>query len=96
MALKATPRDVLVQLLALRYPGMLLKTTEQFDGSEGGIWTSAEDGLEAKDGFKLFNYYTEDFKKYNLGVHVDLAEWLEGNGWYAEWCDPGTVMIWPE
>jgi len=97
MAQKETPREVLTQLLDVRYPGMLLKTTEAFSSdSKGGIWTSAEDGIQAKDGLPLFAYDAEDYARYDLGTHKELVEWLGQHGWYAEWYDAGTVMLWPE
>ena len=86
-----------MEVLAMTYPGMFLKTTEEFSSSmSNGIWTSAENGDEAKDGFNLFDYYSENYKRYDLGVHVELVALLEKHGWYAEYYDGGTAMLWPE
>jgi hypothetical protein len=89
----AATREKMMELLKAKYPAMFLRTTEEFDGSKGGIWTSGEDGLPAKDGFNLFNYYGEG-KRYELGVHTEIGTFLEKHGWFAEWYDCGTVMLW--
>jgi hypothetical protein len=86
-------REKMMELLEAKYPQMFLRTTEEFDGGKGGIWTSGEDGLTAEDGFALFNYDSEG-KHYELGVHTEIYEFLEGHGWYAEWYDSGTIMLW--
>lgn len=92
----ATERDELMNLLQEKYPKMFLRTTEEFDGTEGGIWTSGEDGLPAEDSFPLFEYYADDYqeKRYILGVHKEIYNFLEKHGWFAEWYDPGTTMFW--
>jgi hypothetical protein len=65
-------------------------TTEQFYGQkEGqGIWVSGESTPE------LFDYYRESW--YNtFGVQPKLNEQTEKRGWYYEWHDAGTMMLWP-
>ena len=91
----ATNRDNLMNLLESKYPKMFLRTTEEFDGCKGGIWTSGEDNLPAKDGFPLFDYYGEG-NHYELGVHTEISNFLEKHGWYAEWHDCGTIMLWED
>jgi len=71
-----------------------LRTSEEFDGATGGIWTSAENG-ETLSGSRIFDYYSES-SKYEFGVLNKFAKLLSKNGWYAEFYDPGTVMIWEE
>ena len=83
-------------LLSKKYPGMFLRTTEEFNGSEGGIWTSGEDGPTAKDGYSLFNYYSEDYHRYEIGVHKEIYDYLEKLEWYCQWHDAGTITIWPQ
>ena len=85
-------REQMMELLEVRYPEMFLRTTEEFNGGKGGIWTSGEDDLPAKDNFPLFNYYS-DGKRYILGVHTEMYNFLEKHGWYAEWHDAGTIML---
>ena len=72
----------------------LVRTSEEFDGAEGGIWTSAENG-ETLSGSKIFDYYSES-SKYEFGVLNKFAKELSKLGWYCEFYDPGTVMIWEE
>ena len=85
-------REQMMELLGVKYPEMFLRTTEEFNGGKGGIWTSGEDNLPAKDNFPLFNYYS-DGKRYILGVHTEMYNFLEKHGWYAEWHDAGTIML---
>ena len=91
-------REELTAELAVMFPKMLLRTTEQFDGAEGGIWTSAEDGIDGPimNHLPLFNYYSQDggSNYYTFGVNNKFCEFLEERGWYAEFNDPGTVMLW--
>jgi len=85
-----------MELIKAKYPKLFMRTTEDFNGSENGIWSSGENGDEASDGFRLFDYYNEDYKekRYIFGVHKEFLELLEKNGWFAEWHDPGTIMFW--
>ena len=88
-------REQVLSLLEEKYAGMFLRTTEEFNGSQGGIWTSGEDyDIKAKDGFQLFDYWSEDHKRYTLGVHNEIYNLLDKIGWYCEWNDAGTIMIW--
>jgi len=88
-------RKNLIEELQKRYPKKTFRTTEEFDGTEGGIWTSGEDE-QLHAGLPLFNYYSQDGgnKSYVFGVNKFFYAWLEDNGWYCEWYDAGTVMIW--
>lgn len=81
-------RNTLIKNLEKK--GMIVRgTTEEFDNSEGGIWISAEE----PDNELFFDYYAET-KAFELGVRVTLDDFLEKRGWYAEWNDPGTIMLW--
>jgi len=89
-------RQELIEELKKRYPKMMFKTTEEFSKDmEGGVWTSGEDG-QLHAGLPLFNYYSQDggSESYIFGVRTFLHNWLEEQGWYCEWYDPGTVIIW--
>jgi hypothetical protein len=98
---KTISRDLLMNELLKKFPKMFLRTTEEFNGSHGGIWTSGENGLEFPNGDLVFNYWYEGFnghwkaEKYIIGVHNKLYKYLQDRGWYASWYDPGTIMIWP-
>ena len=67
----------------------VIGTTEQFYGGSdsNGIWVSGEDS-------PLFDYYKESW--YNShGVEPKLNEQTEKRGWYYEWHDAGTMMLYP-
>ena len=70
--------------------------TEDFNGSEGGIWCGVEEG-EAEHGkfkgWELFNYWA-DGGSYEFGVLAKLNELVQSKGWYFEWNDAGTIMAW--
>ena len=85
-------REEMMQLIKAKYPKLFIKTTEEFNHSEGGIWSSSENSILAKDGHKLLNYYGEG-SCYEFGVHKELNNLLEKNGWYGEWYDSGTIMF---
>ena len=64
-------------------------TSEDFDRSTGGIWIAAEGKQE------LFNYYSEAWMN-TFGVKPELNKTIEDNGWFFEWYDAGTMMVWPD
>lgn len=66
-----------------------IKDSEEFNGQNGGIWLSADGG---ENSF-FFDYYTQS-RAYEIGVRKTFIVWLEQRGWYAEWNDPGTIMLW--
>ena len=61
--------------------------TEEFNGAIGGVWISAE-GTE-----QWFNYHSERWYD-TFGVNPKLHNFVEINGWYFEWHDAGTIMLW--
>jgi hypothetical protein len=66
-------------------------TTDEFYGIKGdnnGIWIAADSNPE------LFDYYSEVWND-TFGVDSYLHAMVEGSGWYFEWHDPGTMMVWP-
>ena len=73
-------------------------TTEDFDNHEGGIWVSGEEGEDENTGLSLFDYYAEDTRElfYVMHVYKPVYDFLTACGWYAEFHDPGTGMIYPE
>ena len=93
----ATSRENLMAILVEKYPQLNLRTTEEFNGNKGGIWVGGtESGITASDEQLLFDYYAEDWLEttYQFGVHNEIREVLEANGWFAEWHDCGTIMFW--
>jgi hypothetical protein len=71
-----------------------VRTTEDFNGNEGGIWLSGENMDEYK-GQVIYDYYSEDYKNREFGVLNKWEKELNKRGWYSEWYDAGTVMVWP-
>jgi hypothetical protein len=89
---KTMDRDDMMTYLEDKY-GFRARTTEEFDNSSGGIWVSGEDG-QSIGGKRIYNYYAEG-KAYEFGVLVRYEKAINKLGWYSEWYDAGTVMIWP-
>lgn len=87
MKITADRETVLRSLLKLGI--RVVGNTEDFDGSEGGIWLSAEE----PENEYYFDYYAMG-RTYELGVRNSFREHLESMGWFAEWHDPGTMMLW--
>jgi hypothetical protein len=70
-----------------------VKTSEEFNRSyEGGIWVSAEHG-DTYGGVEIFDYYAEG-SSYEFGVYTKFNDMVQKYGWYCEWYDSGTMMIW--
>jgi len=87
-------RDALITALEEKIPNHTFRPSEDFDGTEGAVWTSGEDEATFK-GREVFDYYSQDggSKQYTFGVLNSIHRFLEKHGWYCEWYDPGTVMI---
>ena len=71
-----------------------VRETEYFDGGKGGIWLSGENHDEY-NGMVIYSYYCEDYENYDLGVLNEWEDELKKRGWYSQWHDPGTVMLYP-
>jgi hypothetical protein len=83
---KVMTRDRMI--LALREKGVDVRgTTKDFGLSDGGIWISGESTPS------LFDYYSERWMD-TFGVQPKLNDFVEENGWYFEWYDAGTMMVW--
>ena len=50
-----------------------------------GIWVAADYTPE------LFDYWNS---KVPFGINEKLNKLIEDSGWYFEWYDPGTMMVW--
>lgn len=87
-------REKMMEILSNTYPDQWINVSEEFRGSEGGIWLDAECGVTDKNGKLLFDYYNQDLAKRQFGVIEHLAKWAERAGWYFEWNDPGTIFLW--
>ena len=65
-------------------------TTDEFYGEKNennGIWVAADYTPE------LFNYWSTQWAD-TFGVDPKLNAAVEKAGWYFEWYDPGTMMVW--
>ncbi len=83
----------LVEYLESKFGIRAVGSTEDFNGSQGGIWLSAENG-EQYQSRDIFDYYSVDHKNYDIGVLKSFEKAMDQVGWYAEWNDPGTIMLW--
>ena len=52
-----------------------------------GIWISGESTPD------LFDYYSSSWAN-TFGVEPKINAMVEKYGWYFEWYDPGTMMLW--
>jgi len=69
-----------------------LRPSEEFGASgSGGIWTDGESS--GKDGQMLANYNGPDNTGMGFWMHPRIKTLLDRAGWYLEWYDPGTIMI---
>ena len=90
---KLTPRDTMMELLSKK--GIKsIRNSEDFDGVDGGIWIAADNG-ERMSGKEIFDYYA-DSSSYSFGVLNNFVKFINKHGWYAEYYDPGTIMLWEE
>ena len=73
---------------ALREKGVrVCGTTKDFGIGGEGIWIAADStpGLFQYDGQMWLDTF---------GVEPSIDKLVEDNGWYFEWYDPGTMMVW--
>lgn len=91
---KTLTRDELMDLLENKYKIKTVRTSEEFNGQTEGIWV-AGDNEEELSGNRMFDYYNRS-AKYTNGVLKQLRTAVEKTGWWFEWNDPGTIMIWPK
>ena len=66
-------------------------TTDDFFCSKcdnKGIWVAADSTPE------LFDYDSMEWRD-TFGVNPKLNKVIEKNGWWCEWYDSGTMMVWP-
>lgn len=85
--------------LTKAYP--TLQVTETKSTSDGNnfvvdrIVINAEESPEDRDGFRIFDYWVEDYKeeRYIFGIRKHLHNFLQRNGWYGEWVNPYTMAL---
>ena len=90
-----TNKKSLIAQLEKKYPKIVIM--EDGNGwvsdSENIFAISAEDSVMSSNGYNLFNYWTQNYEHYDLGIHNELVKFLGDHGWYAEWVNPGVVAI---
>jgi hypothetical protein len=96
-----SPRDEMMSYLQSKFDISFMKPAEEFSrenvmSAPSGIWLSAEDRDMMPNGKDLiFDYYSTDYDMYDVGVNIEFMDMLAQYGWYAEWNDAGTIMLWP-
>ena len=83
-----------MEILRGKYPDQWMNESEEFNGSEGGIWLDAECDVTDRNGKRLFDYWNQDLAKREFGVIEHLNQWAGRAGWYFEWWDAGTIFLW--
>jgi len=84
-------KGIKAMMTALKSKGVKVSgTASEFYGAKAfneGIWVAAEYTPS------LFDYYSEVWGD-TFGVEPKLNQMVEDNGWYFEWHDAGTMMVW--
>lgn len=75
-------RTYVMKQIRTAFPDLFVNRSEEFDGRIGGIWTSGEDGI--------FNYWN-----YENRCDAKMQKILDECGWFYEFYDAGTVMLYP-
>lgn len=85
----ATKRDDLASLLSVVFeiPNNKIKD------SENNTLTICGECQYDYDGLPIFDYYTELNNYYIFGVLNTFESFIDKHGWYAEWQDPGTIVL---
>ncbi len=86
-------KEIKAMMKALEEKGVkVCGTTDEFYGSKqdnNGIWVAADATPE------LFDYWSEEWGN-TFGVQPKLNAMVEKSGWWFEWYDPGTMMVWKD
>ena len=71
-------RNYMMKQLEQAWGIRFVSTTEEFNGSQGGVWLSGENGdTDPLDGgMELFDYYSENYSRYEFGVFLLLQSFL--------------------
>jgi hypothetical protein len=84
-------KEIKAMMTALKGKGVKVSgTASEFYGAKAsneGIWVAAEYTPS------LFDYYSSAWGD-TFGVEPKLNQMVEDNGWYFEWHDAGTMMVW--
>lgn len=102
-------QQLLIDFITKQHPrnaNAFMKTTEEFSPDmPGGIWMCGEcNDVVSKTELPMFEYYAGSwhgpegklYDSYIWGVHPKINKFVESHGWWFEWYDPGTIMLWPQ
>ena len=81
---------------AREFDALLGNGKSNASSSDGSRRVSGEDYDDEFKGKQIYDYYSEDYKNREFGVLNSWEKELNKRGWYSEWYDAGTVMIWPQ
>ena len=87
----STSEENMLELLNKEFPGCKAVSTEEWDGTKGGIWFRGSEECEVND---LPLYNPEVFQD-TFGTNPKLEKILSYHGWYSEPYDAGTLMAYP-
>ena len=89
-------REKMMEILEEKFGIKSVRSTEDFYGTredeEYGIWIAA-DNEEKIYGEKIFDYHNKT-QRYRFGVLKTFRNKIEKQGWYFEWNDSATMLIW--
>lgn len=58
------------------------------------ITINAEEGLTDRNDNFIFDYWAES-GLYEFGVIAHLNRWVQRNGWWFQWVNPGVIKLYP-
>ena len=86
-------KEITSMMSALKAKGVkVCGTASEFYSAKthiDGIWVAAEYTPD------LFDYWSEAWAD-TFGVKPSLNKLVEESGWYFEWHDAGTMMVWKQ
>lgn len=66
-------------------------TDDDFYGRDGGLWSEGI-WISGESTPQLFDYYSSTWAN-TFGVEPKINAMVEKHGWYFQWYDPGTMML---
>ena len=95
--MKAT-REKMMEILKTKYKISHVRTSEEYftdKDNNKGIWIGvSKEDEERLYGKRIFDSWTMDSKNYDIGVLRKFEIQIKKLGWYCEWNDCVTMMIW--
>ena len=84
-------KGIKAMMAALEKKGVhVVGTASEFYGAKtanDGIWVAADSTPD------LFDYWSSKWVN-TFGIKPSIDKLVEDSGWYFEWYDPGTMMVW--